>query len=149
MEDALEIPSADSDSWYGAEGMFNDKPSLLRFRPNLKEYLGHPLYARRLVITWNYQKRNSSGMPTATQSDEMRTFEDAIVSALDPDRLAIFAFAFTNDGIREWHFYVKDINEVGERINVALADFSKLPINLEVQDDPDWDELRSVYIQCK
>lgn len=145
----MEIPSAETDAWHLAEGEVEGKPSLLRFRPNLEPFLGLPTHDRRLAISWEYEQENTSGMPSDAQSDDMRAFEDAIVNALDPDRLAILAFTYTGDGFREWHFYVGDVDEVGSRINAALADFPELPIALEVQDDPDWDELRAVYEACQ
>jgi hypothetical protein len=145
----LEIPSAENDAWDVAEGNVNGKPSLLRFRPNLKSFLGIPTHSQRLVITWEYGQDNSSGMPSENQSEDMRAFEDAIVNALDSDRLAILSFIYTNNGLREWQFCVRDIEEVGIRINAALADFPKLPISLEVQEDANWDELLSVYNSCE
>ena len=145
----MNISSADSDAWTGAEGRIQGKPSLLRFRPNLKEHLGNPNYPRRLTITWEYDEDNPSGMPSPIQSDEMQSFEDAIVESLDHDRLAILAFVITNAGIREWHFYVGEVPEVGNRINQALSTFPKLPISLQVEDDPEWNELKMVLAQCK
>jgi hypothetical protein len=149
LEKALAIPSAENDAWNVAEGDVNGKPSLLRFRPNLKSFLGIPTHSQRLVITWEYEQDNSSGMPSENQSEDMRAFEDAIVNALDSDRLAILSFIYTNNGLREWQFYVRDIEEVGIRINTALAGFPKLPISLEVQEDTNWDELHSVYNSCE
>jgi hypothetical protein len=108
-----------------------------------------PTHSQRLVVTWEYEQDNSSGMPSEAQSEDMRAFEDAVVNAVDPDKLAILSFIYTNNGFRVWQFYVRDIEEVGIRINTALADFPKLPISLEVQDDANWDELRSVYNSCK
>ena len=145
----MSIPSADTDAWTSAEGSIGDKVSLLRFRPNLEDYLGDPDYPRRLVITWEFDEMNSSGMPSSEQSDEMRAFEDSVVSAVDPERLAILAFVFTNSGIREWHYYVNEVNAVGNKINQALTRFPKLPISLKVEDDSNWDELRQVCAQCK
>jgi hypothetical protein len=145
----MPISSADLDAWNIAEGNINGKPSLVRFRPNLENHLGDSAYPRRLTITWEYGEDNSSGMPSSTQSDEMKCFEDAIIAALDPERLAILSFTFTNAGIREWHFYVNEVSTVGNKINAVLANFQKLPISLQVEDDPNWDELRHVFLKCK
>ena len=145
----MPISSADLDAWNIAEGTIQGKPSLIRFRPNLENHLGDIAYPRRLTITWEYREDNSSGMPSSKQSDEMKRFEDAIIASLDPERLAILSFIFTNAGIREWHFYVSDVSAVGNKINMALASFQKLPISMQVENDPNWDELRQVLLNCK
>ena len=142
------IPPADSDAWNLAEGASAGQPTLIRYRPSLAAYLGDSRYPRRLTITWTYDT-NASGMPTHEESDRMRCLEYALDSALDPDRVAILAFVFTHAGERKWHYYVADIKTVGERINRALADQPQLPIALEVEDDPDWREMRMVLRGCK
>lgn len=144
------IPIADSDAWTLAEGKFREKPTLLRYRPNLKNFLGHSNYPRRLTIIWEYEeKEGRDGLPCDDQSDEMREFEDALIAVLDSDRIAILAFIFTHDGNREWNFYIGDVQVVGEKINEALADKPGLPISLEVEDDSEWTEMAKVLQDCE
>lgn len=140
------ISSAESDAWNVAEGASAGKPSLLRYRPGLKALLGDDRYPRVLVITWSYEETNSSGMPSDSQAEEMRGFEDVIQSCVDEDRLGILAFVRTGTGTRTLYYYVSDIAEVGNRINAALE--PGLPVQLTVQDDPEWHELRNVYAAC-
>ena len=141
----MEIPSADTDAWNTAEGEDGGKPSLIRYRPNLQNYLGDSRYPRRLVIIWEFDPNNSSGMPSNEQSDNMRVLEDAIVGTFDPDRYAILAFVFTKSGVREWHFYLNDVSEAGSRINDALSGLPKFPISIQVEDDDNWDALNEVF----
>ena len=145
----MNIPSANTDAWNAAEGKRNNKTSLIRYRPNLEKHLGTPNYSQRLIIIWAFNENDHSGMPSAEQSDEMRIFENAIVDVLDPDRSAILVLVITNAGEREWHFYVQDIADIGQKINEVLSGFPKLPITLQVEDDADWDELRQVYRMCR
>ena len=76
----------------------------------------------------------------------MRNLEDTLQSSLDVDRLAILAFIRTGSGLRTWHYYVSDMAEVGERINQVLE--PGLPIQLAVEDDPQWQKLRNVFKMC-
>ncbi len=145
----MEIPSAETSSWNIAERKSEEGLQLIRYRPELQSFLGSSKYPRRLVIIWEYEPDNSSVMPSNDISDEMRMLEDALVGELDPDRSAILAFVLTNSGCREWHFYVNDIQEIGSRINSALSELPKFPINLQVEEDPDWEELGAVYYICK
>ena len=142
------IPPADSDAWNLAEGESKGQPTLIRYRPNLEEHLGDQRYPRRLTMTWDFDT-NSSGMPPGQMADEMRDFEDALDAALDPERLAILAFIHTHGGSRRWHYYLADVDAVGQRINEALSHKPKFPIELAVEDDPDWHEMRMVFEGCR
>ena len=88
-------------------------------------------------------------MPSEQETEAMRSFEDALDNALDPDGLAILAFVHTHGGTRRWHYYLEDVRTVGQRINAALADRPNLPIELEVVDDPEWQEMRLVLQGCR
>lgn len=144
----MEIPSADTSAWNIAEGDNDGMPRLIRYRPDLEPFIGSPNYPKRLVIIWDYELDNSSGMPSNQQSEQMKSFEDVLDEALDHDRLAILAFILTCNGTREWHYYVGNIQEVGERINSTLSTFPKLPIHLQVEDDPEWQQIITVYSIC-
>lgn len=141
----MEIEAVNSDAWNIARGTNPENPTVLRFRPSLEAFLGDKNYPRRLEITWKFEAVDATGMPSETQSADMKSFEDLIIEALDPERIAVLAFVFTSAGSREWHFYLSDVSEVGIRINKALANVPRLPIELNVEDDPNWDELRPVY----
>jgi hypothetical protein len=145
----LEIPSAEASSWNIAERKSEENIQLIRYRPELEPFLGSSNYPRRLVIIWEYEPDNSSGMPSNDLSDEMRKLEDALVSELDPDRSAILTFVLTNYGCREWHFYVNEIQEISSRINSSLSELPEFPISLQIEDDPNWEEMRAVYNICK
>lgn len=144
----MNIEAANTDAWNIAKGRNPEKPTVLRFRPSLKAHLGDENYPRRLTISWKFEAEDATGMPTDSQSADMKDFEEMLLEVLDPDRLAVLAFVFTANGSREWDFYLSDVSEVGIRINEALSSIPQLPIELNVEDDPNWDELRQVYQMC-
>ena len=144
----MKIAAAQTDAWNIAKGKNPEQASLLRFRPSLQKFLADENYPRRLTITWDFSPGDADGMPTDTQSADMKDFEKLLLDALDPDRLAILAFVYTTRGSREWHFYFSDADEVSQRINQALAGVPTLPIQLHVEEDPNWEPLRQVYQIC-
>ena len=144
----MKLEAANTDAWNIAKGKNPEKPSVLRFRPSLEGFLGDANYPRRLMIVWQFEAADATGMPTDTQSADMKDFENMLIDVLDPDRLAVLAFVYTTGGTREWHFYLSDVSEVGIRINQALSNIPQLPIELTVEDDPSWDELRQVFQIC-
>ena len=139
-----DVPSADTDEWVAAEGAMGDRLSLLRFRPGLKRFLGDPRFSRRLQVTWSFDDDGGSGMPSEEDSDAMRPLEDRLVGALEVDGAGVLAFVFTHAGRREWHFYVSASADLGAIVNEALEDMPGLPIEIALEDDPDWGELGAV-----
>jgi hypothetical protein len=144
------IPSAESDAWNLAEGSRDGRPSMVRYRPSLAPFVGDARYPRRLTFSWKYEVSEKSGLPSDAQSDEMRVFEDSLVASFDPERVAILAFVFTHAGVREWHYYVGQVDDLGDRVNAALSYSStRLPIEIAIEDDAAWEEMSRVLSQCK
>lgn len=143
-----QIKAAQTDAWNLAKSKNPEQATVLRYRPSLKEFLGDESYTKRLTVVWTFKPADAIGRPSDTQSADMKDFEDLLLRTLDPDRLAILAFVFTSNGKREWNFYLSDVDEVGIRINQALAKIPNLPIQLKIVNDPNWDELRQVYLSC-
>ena len=140
----MNIPSANSDAWTIAEGERDGLPSLLRFRPGLKKCLGDPRFSRLLQITWTCQRSNT-GMPSPEESDAMQPMEDHLVEALEESDAGVLAFVLTHGGTRLWNFYVAESADLKGLINHALADLPRLPIELAIEDDPEWSELARLY----
>jgi hypothetical protein len=136
------IRAAEEDTWATANGSIDGRPSTARYRPSLLGTLGHPALPRRLLITWEYGDDGESGLPS--DEAELLAFESTLRDALDRDRTAVLAFVFTHLGVREWHYYVDDLELVGDKINDALASQPDLPISIKAFDDPEWTELASV-----
>ena len=144
----MSVTPADSDAWNVAHGKDPEKPSILRYRPNLSGTVGDPSYSKRLTIIWPYGGDNDSGMPNEEQSAALKKFEDTMIEALDATGLAILTFVFTSAGQREWHFYISDVDEVGHAVNEALVGQPVLPIELGVEEDPGWSVFRQVLRGC-
>ena len=123
---------------------------MVRFRPRLAAFIGHPDYPRRLQITWSYGGDDEgSGMPDREDGIAMEEMEDSLVRAMEASRAGSLAFVFTHRGAREWHFYVAEAANLDAIINEALADSPGLPIELMIADDPQWSELAGLLDSVK
>ena len=129
------------DSWKGVEFFTDDDvPGLVRFRPNLQNFIETGSYLQRMDIIWTYESTDDSLMPDQSTMDLMSAVEDALVAAFEVDNQTILTFVFTSDNERWWAFYTTNIDITGPRLNEALAAFDPLPINISVEDDPEWNE---------
>lgn len=139
----MNIQPSESDAWTISEGNQGGHPTQIRHRPNMAKHVGHPDYPRRLTITWDYESEpGANGLPSSKVLDEMHSFETTICDAFENNCDAVFVFAFTSNGNREWHFYIRDVEVVGDILNRTLK--PGLPIDIAVEDDPEWSEFSSV-----
>ncbi|WP_132055690.1 DUF695 domain-containing protein [Pseudocnuella soli] len=134
----------ENDLWSVAEGENDGTPFLLRFRPHLNDFIETKKYNKKLTIALPYISDNDSLMPTDEETELFSNIEDALVDVLENDVQAVLTFVYTGQNQKEWHWYSTDINETGKRLNDALSNFDRLPLELTAEDDPDWNEYNSV-----
>jgi len=79
----------------------------------------------------------------------MENLEDRIVQVLEAVQAGVLAFVFTHGGTREWHYYVGDSADLSALVNRALIEAPDLPIELHVENDPEWLELSDVLSSVK
>ena len=136
----MEIPSANTDSWYGVKSKYEGYPTILRFRPNLVNFIDNNNYPNLLTIVWEFKFKDDIGMPNEEQSNDMEYFEDILINLLDPNRIGILSFVYTSAGIREWNYYINDIDKTIGLITNELANYPKYPIHFKISKDPNWKE---------
>ena len=130
------------DHWAGSIGTLNAGPYILRFRTPVlmpKDVSG---YIHRLSVVWSYADEDSGEMPEDSVSEEMEVFENRLIEAWERDYNAILTEVLTFDGARQWVFYTKDVNECGNRICDMPQNEEPYPIEMETEDDPEWEYLR-------
>ena len=149
MPTAFPENSADNDTWTIAEGELGGRQLLIRFRPNLAEFDGRANFPMKLTARWTYGDDGDSGMPNVEQSDAMQVLEDALVAELEIDNTAILAFIYTTQGMREWHMYFSDLEKLQNAINRATVDMPGLPLEMEADEDPDWEDIFGLIANCK
>jgi hypothetical protein len=130
------------DTWVAIEA-FNDQentPLLVRYRPNLVNFVKTGTYLWRMDVIWTYEPVYETLMPLPEVHDYISAVEDALIETFEDDHQTILAFVFTGEGERWWAWYTTDIDIAGERLNHALSEFDELPIEITVSDDPEWEE---------
>jgi hypothetical protein len=128
--------------WFRAEGGSDDAPRMIRARQDILGLLPAPSLSTRVVVTWACRDPLNVGLPSASDYDEIKDFEDSLVSFVQEG--AVLAFVFTASGLVAYTFYTSDSDWFVERLNEAMSHKAALPIELAGEDDPDWAEYRSI-----
>ena len=134
-----------NDSWVCAEGTNdNNIPYLLRFRTELQNFIDTENYNTRLDITWDYVSDKDNLLPSLVDLELMEKIEDALIEGWEGDFQTILTFVYTGVNERLWTWYTKDSGVALERLNNTLANFSKVPIRIAAENDPEWSEYIAV-----
>lgn len=98
------------------------------FDPSTQPYL--------ISIYWDYETAN--GLPQTEESHEMVHMEDVLEPYLGKDGFATLVIVTTGENCRHWSYYVRNVDEFYRRLNLALADEPRFPIEIEDEHDPNW-----------
>lgn len=101
----------------------------------------------RVFLVWRYE--SDSGMPASDERQRMDLMEDALEPVVEASGVAILAIVLTGDGVREWTYYARSEHEFLARLNQALSGQAAFPIEIHVNDDPEWsayDDFRSGWL---
>lgn len=134
----------DMDPWFVSEGTLDELPALIRGREMMPEAVRPASHPNLLSIIWDYEGDPVNGMPSEAASCEMGEFEELIVPALEQDNVCALFAVITCDGQRCWRFYCRDKESAQSAIWRALGTEGDLPINLQMDDDPDWETLTEI-----
>jgi len=131
-------------AWISALVEVEDRPLLIRIRSEIDAVVGHPGFANLLRVTWDYEA-NDSGLPEDDDLAAMTRCETDLETALEQGGCGLMTHVLTGDGLRQWVFYVADLEHAAERINAVLPRDTPYPIELAAASDPDWSEYGELH----
>jgi hypothetical protein len=128
-----------NDTWFGSTGTDNGKPVIIRGREDLNNFIESGLYNERIEMVWSLEDPTENGLPSPEVGIFMGKIEDTLIETLEKDLQSVLTVVYTHDNIRSWIFYSKSVNVFLERLNVALAEYPKIPIEILNNTDKEWD----------
>lgn len=135
---ASAIMDAD-DNWTVAQGEDNGMPILLRIRNPAPSYASKRKFVQMLAISWPYESPGDHGMPNEEVLESMTQLEELLVPAFEDAKQGFLSVVVTGNGVREWQLYTTDVESAGLLINETLADYDPFPIQISVEEDPEWE----------
>lgn len=134
-----------SDEWFTALSE-NETGKLITVsgRDELDEFMASGKFKERAEIYWKYEE-DDKGMPSEDVAKQMENMQEALIQAMEKDKLAILTAIYTGAGEKTWVFYTRTVRVFGERLNEALDTFALLPITIYTEWDPEWEEYKDMY----
>lgn len=136
---AYAMPTSE-DKWSLKQCRPKGSPEVWFFRKNLAPEIPvrHPDYGYLVYLTFAYQPRDESGLPTPEDKEILFRIEDSGLGDLTADRLAVHIGAVTKSGLNDLLFYTRDPQQFlrrAERFRHAHAQFR---VGCEISPDPEW-----------
>ena len=94
------------------------------------------IYPHRVGLFWSFDPMNA-GLAPPELNEIQNDFEDA-VDVLEQQDLGILALVVFGNGMKEWHWYVKDINEWMGAFNMELQNHPQYPLQIEHSEGDGW-----------
>lgn len=127
------------DLWTIATGQDGDKPLIFRIRNKAPSFARKSDFPHLIAVSWPYESLRDNEMPSQDVVEQMDQFEELVETALERARQAFLSVVVTGNGVREWQWYSRDPNETMELVNEALAGCDPFPIQLSLEEDPEWE----------
>lgn len=133
----MSIANAEN-TYFTATAEEDGKPLIFRGIQAVPEGSKESVYPFLMSVFWPYSPANDDGMPDADINEAQIVFEDAL-EVLDKAGISHLMLVVTGNGRKEWHWYVKDIENWMQKLNTALAGQNTVfPIEIENSHQPDW-----------
>jgi hypothetical protein len=107
-----------------------------RYRSEFPQSFKRTSFPDRVIITWRYN--SSNGMPVVTERESMDRLEDLISPRVEEPSFSSLVIVSTGENLREWTYYTKSKQEFMSRVNEALKDVPRFPIEIHLWNDPEW-----------
>lgn len=133
--------SVDFDSafgWVGAEGEFEGRPLLVRFR-QFPTTFNKASYPSRLNIFWKMREPEEWGLPTQFEMERLEAFENRLVEAVESDNHSILSVVLTCNGQREFVFHTSNPEGFLQRLTAMPQEQERYPIEIYHAEDPEWE----------
>jgi uncharacterized protein DUF695 len=95
------------------------------------------------VVDWKYDGSGFNGMPAPGVNERMLAFENALAEKVESPNTCLLVFSRTGNNLKQFVYYVRDSEEFLKRLNDALKDQPRYPIEITFHDDAGWKDLKS------
>jgi hypothetical protein len=131
-----------ADHWSLKECRPKDSPEVWFFRKNLAPEIPvrHPDYRFLAYLTFAYQPRDESGLPTKEDEDTLFRIEESELGLLLADGLAVQIAAVTKGGIKDLLFHTRDPHEFLRRAESFRDTYTQFCVGCEISPDPEWNQ---------
>lgn len=125
--------------WLIAKWERKGLPVIIRMATAYRDKAPVPGYAHKIVVVIELRNPQPSGMPPASEYDDLEKAELAICGQLEAEEVSLCVLAITGCGTRDLIFYTRDMEEAERRIEAAHSLVTSHNFEAAVQPDKEWE----------
>ena len=113
-------------------------------RDDIDEVRQSGKYIYRIDVSWKYDAQ-PDGMPSREDAELMEQADEALKAAFRREKkIGVITGIYTGAGERNWVIYTSNLRVFSSVFNRALQELPALPIVIDAESDPDWEEYRQM-----
>lgn len=131
-----------ADDWTLKEYQPKGSPQRWFFRKNIAPAIPpkHRDYGFIAFLTFHYEPRDESGLPSVEDEEVFYQFEEAQMGILEADSLSIYVAAVTKNGVKDFLFYTRDPDLFLQLAERFRSEYPQFRVACEISSDPQWDQ---------
>ncbi len=134
-----------TDNWFTALSEENGQLVYVSGRKDLEDFRRKGALKIKVEIKWSYQA-DATGMPLLEEGELIAEVEELLRKAMEKDKLAIMTGNYLGAGAKYWIFYTRHLPSFGERLNDSLASYDLLPLEIQCEEDAEWEEYQDMLL---
>lgn len=126
------------------QGVREGFPMFVRMANAFRELAPIPTYDHHLVISVRLRNPRPDGFPSPVEGEDLATLEMKVCGILEAGNDSICVLVVTNNGLRDFIFYTRDVAGAKRKTEEVLAVSNGYVAEFWIGPDEKWE----VYQQC-
>lgn len=119
-------------------------PIIWKFVNELPEESIREKLQNLVVILWEYDGSQNNGMPSKEINNQMIELESAIEDKISRESFLHHAYSKTGNNSKELVYYAHDTDQFMEKLNQALSENPRYPLDISFYEDSEWGDIQNV-----
>jgi hypothetical protein len=127
------------DDWVLGRGERDGFPMIVRMA---NAYIGLaplPGYDHHVIVSVHLRNPQPSGFPSPEEGDDLEALEMNLCRVIEADNDSFCVLVVTNNGLRDFIFYTRNVDSVKRQIEDAAVVFGGFEVEFWIEPDATWE----------
>jgi len=127
------------DDWLLAQGERDGFPMIVRMATAYRGLAPLPGYDHHLIISVHLRNPRPNGFPSDEEGDDLEMLERDVCGRLEVGNDCVCVLVITNNGLRDFIFYTRDVQSTKARIEDSRKAFAGFKSEFFIEPDKKWE----------
>lgn len=131
------------DDWSLGQGQRDGFPMIVRMANAYTGLAPLPAYDHHVIVSVHLRNPRPNGFPSSEESDELASIEESLRQLLEVGNDALCALVVTNNGLRDFIYYTRDVEGVRQKLEFNMSVFRGFVTEFAIEPARDWEIYRT------